>query len=74
MVTSDADSSRAISVAPVQAHSNEEDSAMRIAFQSRSAASCTDDAIAVASRQIDDATIVIGYSQSTIPSIWEFAI
>lgn len=69
LITADADKSRAISVAPVQVQSNDDEPAMRIAYQTKPLENGPIEAIPVASRQIDDATVVIGYSQLITPPV-----
>lgn len=63
LVTADADKSRAISVAPVQSPSAGHEPDMQVVYQSQSQLQKKGDIVPIAARQVDDATIVVGYSQ-----------
>lgn len=65
LITADGNKSRTISVSPVQAQSDDNEPAMRIAYQSSAEEGTLEQAIPVAARQVDDATVAIGYSTDT---------
>lgn len=63
LVTADADKSRSIFIAPVQSPSAGDEPDMRVVYQSQSQPRTKGDIVPIAARQVDDATIVVGYSQ-----------